>query len=132
MGADCKFQHEKAARRTNRDSWYFWRYFCLLERASLVAPPVKQTAFDPWVGRSPGGGNGKLLWHSCLRIPGTEEGACYSPWVTESRDSTERAHTLAHTHTRTHTHTHTHRATLLTSVINSCFLNEPRRKPSLS
>ena len=60
MGADCKFQHEKAARRTNRDSWYFWRYFCLLERASLVAPPVKQTAFDPWVGRSPGGGNGKL------------------------------------------------------------------------
>ena len=60
---------------------------------------VKQTAFDPRVGRSPGGGNGNLLWHSCLRTPWTEEGACYSPWVTERWDSTERA--CAHTHTHT-------------------------------
>ena len=74
-GADHKFQHEKAARRTNRDSRYFWRYLCSLERASLAAPPVKQTVFDPWVGRCPGGGNGNLFWHSCLRIPWTEEPA---------------------------------------------------------
>ena len=47
MGADCIFQHEKAARRTNRDSWYFWHYLCSLERTSLVAPLSSRLHLTP-------------------------------------------------------------------------------------
>ena len=51
--------------------------------ASQVAPVVKSPPasagymmslrFDPWAGRSPGGGDGNPLQYSCWRIPWTEE-----------------------------------------------------------
>ena len=43
--------------------------------ASLVAqmvkdlPAMRETGFDPWVGRSPGGGHGNPLQYSCLENP---------------------------------------------------------------
>ena len=45
--------------------------------------------FDPWVGRSPGVGNGKTLQYSCL------ENSIIVHWVAKSRTSLS-----------THTHTH--------------------------
>jgi len=33
----------------------------------------RRLGFDPWVRKTPGGGNGNLLQYSCWRIPWTEE-----------------------------------------------------------
>ena len=32
-------------------------------------PAVRETGFDPWVGKSPGEGNGNPLQYSCLENP---------------------------------------------------------------
>ena len=50
----------------------------------------KRHAFNPWVGRSPGGGRGNPLQYSCLENP-TDRGAPrgYSPWGRKESDTTE-------------------------------------------
>ena len=47
--------------------------------------------FDPWSGRSPGGGNGNPLQYSCLKDT-MDRGAwwiTYSPWDVKELDTTE-------------------------------------------
>ena len=72
----------------------------------------KRHGFTPWVGRSPGVGNGNPLHYSCLEnsmerwtwqaiVHGVSKCQTWqSNWA--------RAHTHTHTHTHSHTHTHTH------------------------
>ena len=71
--------------------------------------------FDPWVGRSPGEGNGQP---TPVFLPGKFHGhrslAGYSPWGCKESDMTE------HTRTRAHTHTHTHTSLLSFSVYRFC------------
>lgn len=60
--------------------------------------------FDPWVGRSPGGGNGTPLQHSCVGNPmdrGTLEATVHGVAKNRTWLST---HTLTHTFTHTATH----------------------------
>ena len=58
----------------------------------------------PGWGRSPGGGHGNPLQHSCLGKSQRQRTlVSYSPWSHKESDMTER---LSHTHTHTHTHTH--------------------------
>ena len=48
----------------------------------------------PWLGRSPGEGNGNPLQYSCLENP-TDRGARWAPWGCKESDMTERlTHTL--------------------------------------
>ena len=48
-------------------------------------------AFDPWVRRSPGGGNGNPFQYPCLQNPLDRGGwwATYSPWGRKESDTTE-------------------------------------------
>ena len=72
----------------------------------------KRCRFDPWVGRSPGGGNDNPLQYSCLGHP-MDRGAWRDTvhGVTKSwTQLSARAHTHTHTRARTHTHPHTHGA----------------------
>ena len=41
-------------------------------------PANKRPAFDPWVGKSPGGGHGNPLQYSCLENPTEEPGGLQS------------------------------------------------------
>ena len=54
--------------------------------------------FDPWVGRSPGEGNGNPLQYSCLENP-MDRGAWWATvhGVAKELDTTER---LKHTHNK--------------------------------
>ena len=55
----------------------------------------------PGWGRSPGGGHGNPLQHSCLEKSQRQRSlASYSPWSHKESDTTEQ---LSHTHTHTHT-----------------------------
>ena len=52
----------------------------------------KRHRLDPWVGRSPGEGNGNPLQYSCLENPrGQRNLVGYSPWGPEEMDMTEVA-----------------------------------------
>ena len=49
-----------------------------LPRTSLSVQVMQETwvpGFNPWVGKSPGGGNATSLWHSCLENS-LDRGAC--------------------------------------------------------
>ena len=69
-----------------------------LPRASLVAqtkknlPSMRETwVRSPWLGRSPGGGNGKPFQYSCLENF-MDQGAwqaTYSPWGCKESDTTD-------------------------------------------
>ena len=67
------------------------------KRASLMAQTVKNLpamqeplGSIPWLGRSPGEGNGCPLQYSCLENPWTEKpGGLYSPWGCQELDMTE-------------------------------------------
>ena len=51
----------------------------------------------PGLGRSPGGGHGNLLQHSCLENPhGQRSLVSYSPWGCKEFDMTERLSTVQH------------------------------------
>ena len=39
------------------------------EESACNARDVKKLGFDPWLGRSPGAGNGNPLQYSCLENP---------------------------------------------------------------
>ena len=53
----------------------FLKSFIEFVNASLVAqmvkklPALRDTGFDPWVGKIPGEGNGNPLQYSCLENP---------------------------------------------------------------
>ena len=65
--------------------------------ASLVAQRIKNLpamwetqGSIPWLGRSPGGGNGNPFQYSCLEKPhGQRSLAGYSPWGRRELDTTE-------------------------------------------
>ena len=64
-------------------------------RASQVALAVKNPPANagdvgsiPWLGRSPGGGNGNPLQYSCLRYPG-DRGAWQATWGSKELDTAE-------------------------------------------
>ena len=65
--------------------------------------------FDPWLGRSPGGRNGKLLQYSCLENS-TDRGA----WQATVHGVAKSDMTEGLTHTHTHTHTHSWESPLIT------------------
>ena len=46
--------------------------------------------FDPWVGKSPGEGNGNPLQYSCLENP--TDGGAWCPWGCKESNTTERLH----------------------------------------
>ena len=54
--------------------------------------------FDPWVGRSPGGGNGNPLQYSCLKTPRTEEPAELPSKGCKELDMTEQLSMRAYRH----------------------------------
>ena len=63
---------------------------------------IRDVGLIPGSGRSPGGGNGKPLQHSCLDNPmdrAVSGGLQLIVWQRVGCDST-------HTHTHTHTHTY--------------------------
>ena len=59
----------------------------------------KRHSFDPWVGRSPGGGHGNPLQCSCLENP-MDRGAWRATvhWVTESQTQLKQLSTHAQAH----------------------------------
>ena len=62
--------------------------------------------FDPWLGRSPGEGNGYPLQYSCLKIFMDGGDWLWSRGLQSGRhDQATNTHTPTHTHTHTHTHT---------------------------
>ena len=46
---------------------------------------IRDTSFIPWSGRSPGGGHGIPLWHSCQKIPWAEEPGRLQSMKSQSR-----------------------------------------------
>ena len=50
----------------------------------------------PGLGRSPGGGHGNPLQHSCLENPMDKGLVSYSPWGHKESDTTEDTFTLNH------------------------------------
>ena len=70
--------------------------------------------FNPWVGKSPGGGNGNPLQYSYLGNP-MDRRAWWAviPWGHKELDVTK--------HTHTHTHTHTTDSLCCTAEINTTF-----------
>ena len=51
----------------------------------------ERLGFDPWLGRSPGGGHGNPLHYSCLEHPhGQRSLVGYSPWGPKESDMTEQ------------------------------------------
>ena len=99
--------------------WLFWGenfHFIIIILYNCVGLPwwlrrlttclqCRRPRFDPWIGRSPGEGNGNLLPYSCLENPMEEETGGL-----QSIGSQSIAHnwvTFAHMHACTHTHTHT-------------------------
>ena len=66
----------------------------------------KRPRFNPWSGRSPGGGNGNPLQYSCLENP-MDKGGWWASVHGISKNQTWLC-TRARAHTHTHTHTHTH------------------------
>ena len=60
----------------------------------------------PGWGRSPGGGNGNPLQHSCLGSPWTEEPGGYSPSGCKELNMSEHTHTHIHKSRRVRAHTH--------------------------
>ena len=59
----------------------------------------KRCSFNPWLGRSPGGGHGSPLQHPCLldRPIGQRRLVNYSPWGHKGSDTTEvTQHTYMH------------------------------------
>ena len=67
-----------------------------VDKASLMAQWVQNPLqcrtweYNPWVGQSPGGGNGNLLQYSCLKNPMIRRAwQGYSPWGRKESDKTE-------------------------------------------
>ena len=53
------------------------------------AGDTRDAGLIPWLGRSPGGGNGKTLQYSCLGNPWTEELGGLQTMVSQKSDMTE-------------------------------------------
>ena len=54
----------------------------MVKNLPAIAGDTRDVSLIPQSGRSPGGGNGKPLWYSCLEMP-MDRGLClagYSPW----------------------------------------------------
>ena len=65
----------------------------LVVKNYLPMQETRDVGLIPELGRSPGGGHGNPLQHSCWRIPWMEEpGRLYSPWGRKESDMTERLH----------------------------------------
>ena len=73
--------------------------------------PMQQTWGDSGSllgsGRSPGGGHGSPLQHSCLENP-MDRGAWQATVHRTAQNRTRLKRLSTHTHTHTHTHMHTH------------------------
>ena len=67
------------------------------------AGDTKDASLIPGLGRSPGVGNGNLLWYSCLG--NAMDRASWQATVHGITTSWTELRTHAHTHTHTHTHT---------------------------
>ena len=58
------------------------------------AGDIRDACSIPGLGRSPGGGHGKLLQYSCVENPhGQRSLMHYSPWGCKESDTTERLST---------------------------------------
>ena len=78
----------------------FWPILRASRLKSLKKPPAMwETRFDPWLGRSPGGGHGNPLQYSCLENPhGQRSLAGCSPWGCKELDTTEQRSTAQERH----------------------------------
>ena len=84
--------------------------FLVLKTLTLYRKPVVSVSFyisvlwvpfgfDPWLGRSPGGGHGNPLQFSCLENShGQRSLEGYSPWGRKESDTTEQISTRVHTY----------------------------------
>ena len=75
------------------------------ERTRLHCRSRRRCGFDPWVGKSPRGGNGHALQYSCLKNS-MDRGAWRVTVQRVTKSQTRRSARAPYTHTHTHTHTH--------------------------
>ena len=69
------------------------------------AGDARDSGLIPELGRSPGGGNCKLLIFLPGKFHGQRSLADYSPWGHKELDTTDELSARARAHTHTHTHT---------------------------
>ena len=85
------------------------------KESSCNAGDVEDSSSIPGSGRSPRGGNGKLLQYSCLENP-MDRGA----WqATVHRVARSRIQLSDWVHTHSHRHTHTHAKTCISKLIHT-------------
>ena len=75
----------------------------MVENLPANAGDARDAVLTPESGRSPRGGNGNPLQHSCLERSMDRGAWRPSPWDHKELGTTERLNT--HSHTCTHTHT---------------------------
>ena len=80
-------------------SLFIFSLWLVVKELSCQCRRLRRCWFDPWVGRSPGGGNGHPLQYSCLENPMDRGGAWQTTvhWVVKSQTrlrhfATEHAH----------------------------------------
>ena len=61
----------------------------VVKNVPASAVEIRNTSLVPVSGRSPGGGHGNPLQHSCLENPTDSSLAGYSPWGQKELDTTE-------------------------------------------
>ena len=77
-----------------RDGGAWWAAVCGVAQSRTrlkgLSSSSRRSGFDPWFGRSPGGGSGNPLQYSCLENPhGQRSLVGYSPWGRKESDMTE-------------------------------------------